>query len=89
MSPEGRKLGRQLNAHNPYSRTQEILDCEPKTTYEICSFKNRLELQILPTTISKANMPDNEFSLALFFFFFKNTMLTAREQFSPPPVQQI
>lgn len=52
------------------------------------AFKNKFKLQILPTTIFKANMPDNEFSLAL-FFFLKNTMLTAREQFSPPPVQQI
>ena len=52
------------------------------------AFKNKFELQILSTTIFKANMPDNEFSLAL-FFLLKNTMLTAREQFSPPPVQQI
>lgn len=54
----------------------------------VSTFKNKFKLQILPTTIFKANMPDNEFSLAL-FFFLKNTMLTAREQFSPPPVQQI
>ena len=54
----------------------------------ISTFKNKFKLQILSTTIFKANMPDNEFSLAL-FFFLKNTMLTAREQFSPPPVQQI
>lgn len=54
----------------------------------VSAFKNKFKLQILPTTIFKANMPDNEFSLAL-FFFIKNTMLTAREQFSPPPVQQI
>lgn len=32
----------------------------------ICSCKTRLKLQILPTTIFKVSMPDNEFSLALF-----------------------
>lgn len=70
--------------------TPGILDLEANTKYEIYSTKNRLQSQILSTAIFNSNMSD-EFSLALFFSFLKNTiMLTAREQFSlPPPAQWI